>query len=210
MTGKYKVMIVEDQAMPRQLFEMFIANSEKYELAISIDNADFADIYCLRNPVDLILMDVITRNGANGLSAAEKIKREHPSIKIIIVTSMPECSYIEKAKEIGVEGFWYKEISREPIMELMDRIVAGEHIFPDSPPSIPFGLIDSSELTKRELEVLREMTGGYTNPEIGEHLHMSASTVKVHIQNMLEKTGFRNRTELAVKARESGIAILND
>ena len=61
-----------------------------------------------------------------------------------------------------------------------------------------------------ELMVLREMTGGYTNTEIGEHLHMSVSSVKTHILNMLNKTGFRNRTELAVRARESGLVILED
>ena len=53
------------------------------------------------------------------------------------------------------------------------------------------------------------MTGGDTNQEIAERLHMSVATVKTHILNMLEKTGFRNRTELAVRAREIGLVILN-
>ncbi len=70
------------------------------------------------------------------------------------------------------------------------------------------GLAKSAELTTRELEVLREMTGGYTNEEIAERLFMSVNTVKKHIMSMIEKTGFRNRTELAVRARESGIVIL--
>ena len=58
--------------------------------------------------------------------------------------------------------------------------------------------------------MLREVTGGYTNAEISDRLHMSVSTVKAHILSMLEKTGFRNRTELAVRARESGLVILED
>ena len=58
---KYKVMIVEDQTMPRELFELRVQASERFELALSIDNAALADVYCLRFPVDLILMDVITR-----------------------------------------------------------------------------------------------------------------------------------------------------
>ena len=149
---KYKVMIVEDQTMPRELFELRIQASEHFETALSIDNAALADVYCLRLPVDLILMDVITRGGESGLDAAARIKRAFPQINIIIVTSMPECSY---------------------------------------------------------LEVLREMTGGDTNQEIAERLHMSVATVKSHILNMLEKTGFKNRTELAVRARESGLVILN-
>ena len=54
------------------------------------------------------------------------------------------------------------------------------------------------------------MTGGYTNTEIGERLHMSVGSVKAHVLSMLDKTGFRNRTELAVRARESGLVILRD
>ena len=87
---KYKVMIVEDQAMPRELFELWIQASEHFEVALSIDNAALADVYCLRLPVDLILMDVVTRGGESGLDAAGRIKRAFPQIKIIIVTSMPE------------------------------------------------------------------------------------------------------------------------
>ena len=67
---KYKVMIVEDQTMPRELFELRIQASERFEVALSIDNAALADVYCLRFPVDLILMDVVTRDGESGLDAA--------------------------------------------------------------------------------------------------------------------------------------------
>ena len=104
---KYKVMIVEDQTMPRELFELRIQASERFEVALSIDNAALADVYCLRFPVDLILMDVVTRGGESGLDAAERIKRTFPQMKIIFVTSMPECSYLSRAREIGVESFWH-------------------------------------------------------------------------------------------------------
>ena len=202
---KYKVMIVEDQTMPRELFELRIQSSEHFETVLSIDNASLAEVYCLRFPVDLILMDVITRNGENGLDAAARIKRAFPQIKIIIVTSMPECSYLGRAREIGVESFWYKEEQRESLLDVMERTMNGESVYPDATPE----LASSYEFTDRELEVLREMTGGDTNQEIAERLHMSVATVKTHILNMLEKTGFRNRTELAVRARESGLVILN-
>ena len=206
---KYKVMIVEDQTMPRQLFELRVQSSERFEVAISIDNAAMADIYCLKYPVDLILMDVITRNGESGLDAAARIKRAFPKIKIVIVTSMPECSYLNRARAIGVESFWYKEEQRESLMEIMERTMNGESIYPDATPELRLGLASSYDFTERELEVLREMTGGDTNQEIAERLHMSVATVKTHILNMLGKTGFRNRTQLAVRARESGLVILD-
>ncbi len=206
---KYKVMIVEDQTIPRQLFELRVQSSERFELAISIDNAAMADIYCLKYPVDLILMDVVTRDGESGLNAAARIKRAFPKIKIVIVTSMPECSYLNRARAMGVESFWYKEEQRESLLEIMERTMDGESIYPDAPPELRLGLASSYDFTERELEVLREITGGDTNQEIAEHLHMSVATVKTHILNMLSKTGFRNRTELAVRARESGLVILN-
>lgn len=206
---KYKVMIVEDQTMPRELFELRIQASEHFEVAISIDNAAVADIYCLRFPVDLIMMDVVTRDGESGLDAAERIKRAFPQIKIIIVTSMPECSYLSRARKIGVESFWYKEEQRENLLDVMERTMNGESIYPDASPELTLGLASSYDFTERELTVLREITSGDTNQEIADRLNMSVATVKTHILNMLEKTGFRNRTELAVRARESGLVILN-
>lgn len=203
----YNVMVVEDQAMPRQLFEAFISMSDRFNLVHSIKNADMADIYCEQSKIDLILMDVCTELNSNGLDAAERIKQKHPEIKIIIVTSMPEVSYLERAKTIGVDSFWYKEVSEEPILELMDRTMAGESIYPDSTPAVSFGNIKSTDLSKREIQVLREVIMGFTNAEIAERLNISQHTVRDYIQVIMEKTGYRTRTELAVKARETGIII---
>ncbi len=203
----YNVMVVEDQAMPRQLFEAFISMSDRFNLVHSIKNADMADIYCEQSKIDLILMDVCTELNSNGLDAAERIKQKHPEIKIIIVTSMPEVSYLERAKTIGVDSFWYKEVSEEPILELMKRTMEGESIYPDSTPAVSFGNIKSTDLSKREIEVLREVIMGFTNAEIAERLNISQHTVRDYIQVIMEKTGYRTRTELAVKARETGIII---
>ena len=157
---KYKVMIVEDQTMPRELFELRVQASERFELALSIDNAALADVYCLRFPVDLILMDVITRDGENGLDAAARIKRAFPQIKIIIVTSMPECSYLKRAKEIGVESFWYKEEQRESLLDVMERTMNGESVYPGASPELTLGMASSYQFTERELDILREITSG--------------------------------------------------
>ena len=109
--GKKRVLVVEDQTMPRQLFELLIAGSEDFTLAAAIDSAELADVYCLRSAVDLVLMDVITRGSCTGLDAAARIKRQTPEVKVIVVTSMPECSYLSRARAIGVESFWYKDAS---------------------------------------------------------------------------------------------------
>lgn len=208
MSDKVNVMIVEDQAMPRQLFEAIVKSAPTLNLALSVDNAEIADICCERHDVDLVLMDVVTKNGASGLVAAEKIKAANKKIKIIVVTSMPECSYVERAKQIGVEGFWYKDFGTEPILSVIDRVLNGETVYPENRPEVMLGLAKGSELSERELEILREMTGGFTNAEIAEKTGLSEKRVRNIVTEMLEKTGFRNRTELAVRAREAGIVIL--
>ena len=207
--GKYTVLIVEDHSMPMQLFENLVRSSDKYLLVKSIDCAAFAVIYCMTGQIDLVLMDVITADGANGLDAAEKIKKKFPKIKIIIVTSMPECSYISRAKKLGAEGFWYKDTSKESIISVMDKVVNGETVYPAGLQTVDVGLAKSNEFTEKELIVLRLMTGGFSNQEIADKLKVSSSAVKKHISNMLEKTCLRSRTELAVRARETGLVILD-
>ena len=203
----YSVLIADDQSMARQLFEMFVKSSEKYRLVHSLESASVAHIYCSRFPIDLVLMDVVMADGVSGLEAAKRIKKVSPKTKIIIVTSMPGVSYIKRAREIGVESFWYKEASREPILSVMDRTMAGESVYPDSAPVLTLGNAKSVEFTPKELEVLREMTMGLTNSAIAEKLFIDVTTVKSHVTHMLQKTGFQNRTELAIQARVSGLVI---
>ena len=205
-----KVIIVEDDPMARQMFEVFIGGCEKYEVAASIGNADMVDVYCENSDIGLILMDIRTMAQANGLDAAERVKRKYPQIRVIIVTSMPEQAYLDRARKIGVDSFWYKTVIREDFISLMDRTFAGEKIFPDRPPELKIGNTTNYEFTEREMEVLRELTTGASNAAIAEKLFLSERTVKTHIQHMQEKTGFSNRVELAVKARELGIAIGED
>lgn len=205
--SKIRVMIVDDQFISRQLFEMYIKSSEKYEVVYSLESAAFADAYVLKKSVDLVLMDILMNDGSNGLKAAERIKKNCPDIKIIAVTSMPEYSWMDRARKIGVESFWYKEASKEDILEIMDRTMAGESVYPDSTPEVNLGNCDSKDLTVRELEVLRVMTTGASNAVIAEKLGITENTVKIHIRHMLEKTGCKSRTELAIEARVSGLVI---
>lgn len=202
-----RVLIVEDDPMARKLLEIFVSESEKYTVAHAIDSASMAELYCLTNPIDLILMDVCTAMNANGLDAAAKIKKSFPHIKVIIMTSQPECSFIDRARSIGVDSFWYKESTAEKVIEVMDRTMNGESVYPDTTPTLQLGSAKSSEFSAKELEVLRELISGESDAVIADRLHMSLRTVKAHIQTMRDKTGFRNRTELAVRARECGLVI---
>ena len=203
----YHVLIVEDDPMARKLLEIFVSTSEKYHLVPSLDSAAMAELYCMTNQVDLVLMDVCTAMDMSGIEAAAKLKKNYPAIKIIIITSQPEYSYIDQARKIGVESFWYKEPTAEALLKVMDRTMAGESIYPDSAPVIRLGAALSEDFTERELEVLRELVSGKTDAAIADTLCLSVTRVKQHIQHIREKTQFANRTELAVRARESGLVI---
>ena len=205
----YNVLIVEDDPMARKLMEIFVSSSENYHLLPSLDSAAMAELYCMTNHVDLILMDVCTAMDANGIETAEKLKKNYPQIKIIIITSQPEYSFIAHARKIGVESFWYKEPTAEALLNVMERTMAGESIYPDSSPVTRLGAASSSDFTERELDVLRELVSGKTDATIAETLCISIPRVKQHIQHIREKTQFSNRTELAVRARESGLVIGN-
>ena len=206
-TETYRVLIVDDFLISRQVFENAVASAESFELAASLDSAEEAVRYVGKSAVDLVIMDVVMREGINGLTAAKQIKEIRPETRILIVTSMPEVSYINRARQIGVESFWYKEVQEEPILDVMERTMAGESIYPDSTPVVSLGNAISTEFTERETEVLRELVDGSSNKEIAERLGITERTVKMHITSMMEKTGFRSRLELAVKARTGGLVI---
>ena len=152
-------------------------------------------------------MDVMTELDRSGLDAAEEIKKQFPQIKIIIVTSMPEYSWLSRAKAIGVDSFWYKDGQKAGLLDVMERTMAGERIFPDETPLIRISNATNHEFTERELDVLKELTTGDTNAEIAARLFISVATVKSHIQHLMEKTGFKTRTELVAEARGLGIVI---
>ncbi len=203
----YKVVIAEDFMMIRQVFTDAVEKAGNYELLRAFSTAEDALCFVQDHDADLILMDVLFPGGMSGLEASEKIKKIKPSIRIIIVTSMPELSYINRAKEIGVDSFWYKEVQEQPILEIMDRTMAGESVYPGSPPKVMLGNAVSTEFTEREVEILRELVSGASNKEIADLLQITTSTVKMHITNILQKTGYHSRLELAVRARHLGVAI---
>ncbi len=205
----YKVLIADDQKMVRQIFETVLNSTSDYMIAGMAKTAAETVRICLEQKIDLVLMDVVMGYGMDGLDAAKEIKQERPDVKILIVTSMPETTYIDRAKEIGVDSFWHKEVQEQPLLEIMNRTMAGESVYPTEMPVIIFGNTVSTSLTKRELEVLRELVGGSSNAKIASALGISERSVKQHISDMLAKTGFKSRLQLAVVARGGGL-VIND
>ena len=209
MKRKYKVIVVDDYRISRTFFEMMIRSDTHYKLLASFMDADTALQYCRDNKVDLVVMDILMRSGTDGLSVAEQLKAELPQIKIILATSALESTWEARARAAGVESFWYKEYSKEPLLEVMNRTMKGDSLYPEAAIDIGFGAAKKSDLTARDLDVLREMVRGLTTEEIAERLDISVNTVRTHIQHMLNKTGFKNRLELVSHASSSGIVVGN-
>ena len=204
---QYSVLIVDDQRMSRQLFESIVSSDSRYKVLAAIETAMVADAWCAKGGVDLILMDVVMRDSSNGLDAAARIKVSYPDIKIIAVTSMPDPLLLQKARAVGVDSFWYKEVEAEPLLWVMDRTLDGESVWPDEPPEIHLGQASSKDFTERELEVLRLLSEGLTDREIASRLYLSLPAVRYHVGNLIGKTGLSSRTELAVRAVSSGLII---
>ena len=193
-----QVLIVEDQRMARENMENIVRSSERYTLAGTISDAGLAFSFCQRKPIDLILMDVCTLGRKDGITAAAEIKEANPRIKVIIVTSMPEAGFLDRAHHASVDSFWYKEVSPEELIDVMDRTMSGEHIFPLEKPTVKLGQASSADLTDGELRVLRQVMEGLEYDEIASELNISRSTVNYHISNILSKTGYQNKTLLAI------------
>jgi len=147
------------------------------------------------------------RYDESGLVAAEKIKKTMPQIKVIIVTSLVECSFIDRARKAGVESFWYKDAGKEELLEVMDRTMKGESVYPDTPPVVMIGTAKSCDFTPGELAVLRLVVEGESYKKIAESLCISPETVKWHIKNMLQKTNFDSKTKLAVAVTKKNLII---
>ena len=197
------ILIVEDQPKVRKLLESYVEKDPAFALAASIPGANLAPELCRRQPVDLVLMDVQTESRENGLSSAAQIKKEQPQIKIVIVTSLLDAEVLRQARALGADSLWYKDSSEVGLMEIVRRTLAGEHIFPDAPPVTQIGTAKSSEFTEAEMRVLRCLMQGMSYTAAAETLGVDARTVKFHVSNMLQKTNFENKLQLAVAAIEN-------
>ena len=191
------VLIVEDQRMTRESMESYIRQSGQFRLVDSIANAGLAELCCARQSVDLVLMDVCTENDESGFEATRKIKSRFPATKVIIVTSMLDCGYLTRAREVGADSIWFKDVSRDELMSVGERTMNGESVYPDKTPEVRLGNATSYEFSEAELRVLRLLVEGMTYRQMADTLGVTVDTVKAHISSMLSKTGFSSKTKLA-------------
>lgn len=190
------VLIIEDQRMMRETMETYIAQTEGYRLAGAFPAAGDAEKFCAVCPVDLILMDVCTENDESGFVATQAIKTRFPRIKVIIVTSMLDAGYLSRAREVGADSIYFKDASQTELMQVVERTMRGESVYPDKTPEVQIGNARSSEFTEAEIRVLRLLVEGMTYKGMAEALGVTTDCVKKHISSMLSKTGYSSKTKL--------------
>lgn len=198
-----KVLIVDDhESMYDSLAHAFTSSGD-FIVVGSLKSALYAELYCEKLQVDLILMDVCTECGASGLEATEIIRKKHPHIKIIVMSGFDEITFAPRAKESGADAFVFKSKSLDYFLQVANGVMKGQKIFPQ--PKTIHTQKGEAPLTEREMEILRLICKHMTNKEIAEELFITEHTVKYHKSNMLGKTGFKKSVDLAFHMISKGL-----
>jgi DNA-binding NarL/FixJ family response regulator len=216
MTSKIKLMIVEDHVIMREGLISLLAKQPDFEVVGEAGTVAQAISMSRELKPDLILMDFGLPDGT-GLDATREILAESPDTNIVFLTVHEADDDLFAAIRSGAKGYLLKNIAvskmvnalrgmargEAPISREMTSLLMTEFARTRSP--IQMELQPEQLLTKREREVLAEVTTGASNKEIAERLFISPNTVKNHIHNMLEKLGLKNRHELSSFAAKWGL-----
>lgn len=161
---------------------------------------------------DVILLDIIMPDG-DGLEAATLIRRDLPDTAVVILTSSEQEDHLYAAVRLGVAGYLLKTLDAEELFELLAGVARGEAAMTRAMAARLLKGVASraanpnagqAALTEREVQVLRLVARGASNPEIAEQLSISVNTVKAHLRNILSKLQLDNRTQVATYAMHSG------
>ncbi len=208
-----RVMLVDDHPIVRQGVRSVLANHPDIEVVGEADGASslFANLEALKPNV--ILLDV-RMPGPNGIEITQRLKREHPEIKIIVLSTYDEDEFLLGALRAGAEGYLLKSASAQVLASAIRQVGQGERLL--SPTLVSKVMREFQELSKdkaradsgltdQELQVLRMIAAGATNKEIAEKLYWSEVTVKRKVQDILEKMGVANRAQAVAEAAKRGL-----
>ena len=177
------ILICDDAAFMRMMIKDILTKNG-YNIAGEAENGVKAiEKYGEVKP-DLVLMDICTENDSDGLTAAEEIKKCHPGIKIVMVTSMLEERFLDRAKKLGANSFWYKDSPSGDLASVIEGTLTGKSFWPDDTPAVRLGNALSCDLSSQELETLRLLCEGHTNAEIAAKLNVAETSVRTYINRM--------------------------
>jgi len=201
------IMLVDDHALFRECLKSSIESNDSYKIICEAENGNECIDKLRLYPVDIILLD-INMPGKNGIETMEFINRKRIPVKVIILTMHNELKHLAECIELGVNGYLLKEVRLSELMEAIEAVSNGE-VFIQSNliPMYNKYLITQdddknmiSNLTPRELELLKTIARGKSNRDIAFEFNISERTVKNHISHIFKKINVEDRTQAAVFA----------
>ena len=209
------VLLADDQELVRTGFRLIL---ELAGLEVVGEAADGAEALALARTLepDVVLMDVRMPN-MDGIEATRRIGLAGLRTRVLVLTTFDLDEHVYEALRAGASGFLLKDVDRRRLVEAVEAVAAGESLVAPTvldrlvthyvarPPSGLARPAFLSDLSARELEVLKLVGRGLSNGEIAEELVISLATVKTHIRHLFQKLGLRDRVQAVVLAHEHGL-----
>ena len=203
---KYRVIIADDHSLFRQGLRLILMELNDIEVIADVPNGkELVEIAGILEP-DLIIMD-INMPFLSGIEASKILARDHPEIKILVVSMYGDEQYYNSVIENGVKGFILKDADNSELKTAVRDILNGKTYFSQE---LLYHVIQkikhrenenkTSNLSKREKEILLNICEGYSNQEIANSLFISKRTVDKHRANLLGKTNTNNTASLILFA----------
>lgn len=198
------IIIVDDDRFVSGALKTILEISREITVdAVGEDGADAVELYRRYQP-DVLLMDIRMKK-MDGLEAAEKILKEFPNAKILLLTTFSDDEYIIKALRLGAKGYLLKQ-DYHSILPALQAVNSGQTVFGHEVVSKLPDLIQPKEgydysahdISSRELEIIRCIAEGLSNKEIAAELFLSEGTVRNYLSSILDKLSLRDRTQVAV------------
>ncbi len=213
MTIPITVLLVDDHEVVRSGVSAFLASQPDFEVIGEAKSGTEAVNLAIKHVPDVVLMDLVMAK-MDGVEATRQVKNVSPRTKIVVLTSYHQDEYIFPALQAGAISYILKDVKMDELAEALRRAAQGEATLH---PRVASRVIQElhganreelnpyTELTDREMEVLKLIAQGQSNSEIAESLVISVNTVKGHVSNILSKLHLADRTQAAVYAWQQGI-----
>jgi multiple sugar transport system substrate-binding protein len=201
-----RILIVEDMILLQESLANIINGQEDMEVSGVTANADEALALCRELNPDLVLVDVVTANKVNGIEAAANIRLEMPDVKVVIMTALPEISFIDAARKAGAHSFVYKDSASQHMLYVIRRTMEGKGMYP-GPGAADIARVSFSD---EEIAVIRLVCQGKTLNEITKTLFVTEDRITELISGILNNTGFDSITKFSIYAVANGFVVPDD
>ena len=201
---RIRVMCVDDHPLVRKGIAFILANEPDMELVGEAATGDEAVRLFRQLRPDVTLMD-LRMGETDGVVATGAIRSEFPGARIIALTSYDGDHDIYRALDAGVRGYLLKETAHTDVVRAIRTVQAGKRLVAPEVAERLSEHFPRASLTPRETEVLTLVAGGLGNREVADRLGRSSGTIKIHIENILDKLGAADRTQAVTIAIQRGI-----